>query len=240
MATDGLLRIEHVPRKTFLNEIWDARPDEHVTVVGPTGSGKTHLMQQLLRRSATPENPAVVLVLKPEDATVERWIKRAKFRRVQTWPVPRSPWRPNPPAGYVVWPRHSFNVEQDDAQHFRVFQRTLMNCYSKGRHILFADEVAGLERLELKPELETIWERGRAMDCALWVCSQRPTYISSHAYTQASHLFFGKVLEQRYVDRCAEIVGHDKKLIRATIENLRRWEWLYVRAEDRTICTIGR
>ena len=160
------------------------------------------------------------------------------YQKVTTWPAPPSIWRPRKPPGYVVWPRHIYNVDLDDAAHYRVFQRAIMNSYSKGNRIIFADEVAGLQRLGLTAELETVWERGRAMDAPLWACSQRPSHISSHAFNQASHVFLGKVTDKRARERFGEISGVDEYLVRHAVSQLRDYEWLYIRQEDRTMCVI--
>lgn len=233
------LELERYERAFFLDRVWDYRPDEHVTILGKTGSGKTHLAQELLERSATPENPAVVLVMKPKDATVTRWAKRVAYKRVTTWPQAPSVWSPRKPPGYVLWPKHTYRADQDNAAHWRVFERAIMNAYRKGNHIVFADEVSGLQRIGLTEELETVWERGRAMRAPIWATSQRPTFISSHAYTQASHVFLGNIKDERARKRFGEISGVDPKLVAYNVGKLGKHEWLYIRQEDSTMCIIG-
>lgn len=225
-------------RAFFLDHVWDYQPGEHVTILGPTGSGKTHLAQELLERSATPEMPAVMLVLKPKDPLVERWAKKVAFKKVTVWPQPPSPWRTSPPPGYVLWPRHAFRVAQDRENHLRVFETAIMDSYRKGNRIVFADEVSGLQRLGLTDELETVWERGRSQPCGLWAATQRPTHISSHAYVEPTHIFVSYVGDKRAQERLAEISGVDYKLVRHTVANLGHWEWLYIHRPTRRMCII--
>lgn len=236
--TDDLPTIQRVSRDDFLASVWDHREDEHVTILGQTGSGKTHLAQQLLERTARPEYPAVCLVMKPRDVTVERWRKKVGFKRVTVWSQPVAKWSPKQPSGYIVWPRHTFKTDIDNANHARIFEHAIMDCYRRGNRIIFADETSGLQRLGLTAELETVWERGRAMRSPIWAVSQRPTYISSHAYNQASHIFLGKITDKRARERFGEISGVDEYLVRDAVAKLGKYEWLYIRAEDQTMCIV--
>lgn len=237
-VAEVLPRVRRYPRGVFLDRVWRHRPDEHVTILGRTGSGKTQLAQDLLARTATPEYPAVVLVMKHRDETVDKWMKTVVSKRVTFWSRPVTKWQPKQPIVYAVWPRHAFKTTIDNPHHYDVFEHAIMDNYRQGNRIVFCDEVSGLQRLGLTDELETVWERGRGMDCSLWSASQRPTHISSHAYNQASHIFLGKITDRRAKERFGEISGVDEKLVRHTVGTLRRWEWLYIRQEDQVMCIV--
>ena len=43
--------LEYVDRHTFVNEVWDCQPGEHVLFTEPTQGGKTHLAFQLLEKA---------------------------------------------------------------------------------------------------------------------------------------------------------------------------------------------
>lgn len=230
--------VRRYPRDVFLDQVWDYEPGEHVTILGKTGSGKTYLAQQLLQRTASPELPAVCLVLKARDKTVDQWRKKVEYKKVTFWSQPVTKWHPKQPDGYVVWPRHSFKTGIDDLNHYRVFEHAIMDNYRRGGRIIFADEATGLQRIGLTPEMETVWERGRAHEAGLWVTSQRPTFISSHAYTQASHVFLGMIKDKRARDRFGEISGLDRNLVSQVVGSLADKEWLYIRQEDSTMCII--
>lgn len=238
VSAPELPTVRRYPRDVFLDQIWEHRRDEHVTIIGPTGSGKTYLAQQLLERTATPEYPAITLVMKPRDATVEKWRKKVGYKKVTFWSQPVTKWQPNPRSGYVVWPRHTYKTYIDNPNHYRVFEHAIMDNYRRGGRIIFCDEVSGLQRLGLTEELETVWERGRGMDAPLWAATQRPTHVSSHAYNQASHIFLGKISDRRSKERFGEISGVDEKLVRYTVGTLQRYEWLYIRQEDQAMCII--
>lgn len=235
-----MVQVFSFPRDDFLNRRWRYRPGEHVTILGPTGCGKTWLGYQLLEKAATPKLPAVVLVMKPRDKTVVDWSKSAGFRTVRSWPPPpKIQWFEQKPPGYVLWPKHSFDPARDDYVLHVQFRRAILDCYKRGRRILFADEAWGLvNELKLERELVTLWTRGRSMECGLWTASQKPTHIPLHAYSMAEHLFLHNDPDERNRERFAEIGGVDPKLVKAIVASLDLHQWLYLRRADRAMCIV--
>src|ERR1700761_357454 len=202
--------IVKLERRDFLDNYWDYHAGEHVTLIGRTGSGKTYLANQLLVKTATPELPAVVLVMKPRDTTADKLKRDGKYRRIFTWPPPPSIWNPGKKAGYLLWPRHTFNPTVDNEQHAAVFSKAMMDCYKKGHYIVFGDELYSLSaELGLDPELICLWTKGRSMGTSLWGATQKPTHVPLWAYNQATHLFLAYEQDRRARDRYAEIGGVD-------------------------------
>lgn len=226
-------------REEFLRERWDYEPGEHVTFIGPTGSGKTYLAYQLLETTTSPELPGVVLVLKPEDDTVEEWTKRLEYKTVRNWPPPpRMPFTKHP-SGFVVWPRHTFDPTVDDPAHHAVFRRTILDNYKRGNRVIFADELYGLvAELNLKRELITVWSRGRSMGAGLWGATQKPTHVPLWAYNQADHLFLYNEPDKDGRDRFREIGGFDSKIVSDTVMTLGEYECLYICRKGPTMCII--
>lgn len=228
-------------RTTFIKEVWDYKEGEHVTILAPTGGGKTQLSYQLLGNTATREMQAVVLVMKPRDDTIDKFTKAYKFHTVRDWPPSRAKSILGAkPDGYVLWPKESGNLYVDKERHHRIFERAINDNYRKGHRITFADEVVSLQKeLGLTPELERVWTKGRSMDNGLWAASQRPRYISMYAY-HAHHLFFGYEPDEQSQKRFAEIgAGINPQLIIAIVDKLKRFEFLYVNRDDRTLCIVG-
>lgn len=226
-------------REEFLSERWHYRAGEHVTILGPTGSGKTYLAYELLGRTATPALPAIVLVMKPRDSTVTRFTKALRYRRVKFWPPPPALGAARKPAGYVLWPPHSFDPDLDDPRLQREFRKAILHSYRRGNRILFCDETYGLcDELSLVKELRTLWTRGRSMECGLWAASQRPTHIPLWAYNQAEHLFLHNDPDKRTRERFDEIGGVDPGLVREVVAGLDKHQWLYIRRTGPALCIV--
>ncbi len=235
------LQLATIPRDEFLEKRWDYKTGEHVTLLGPTGSGKTHLGNQLLAATATPERPAIIAVIKPRDETTKRFAKANKLRIVRGWPPLPSQWN-RTPKGYVLWPKHSFDPQRDNRHLHVIMRRAMLDAYRRGERIFFADEMYGLVReLMLTTEAETLWTRGRSMGCGLWCSSQKPTHIPLLAYNQAEHLFLAYEPDKRGRERFSEIGGiEDARRIEDAVLRLGEYQWLYIKRRGRHMCIVDR
>jgi len=221
--------------------VWRYRPGEHVSFLAPTGGGKTYLANQLLAVSATEKHQAISLVMKPRDRTARKFAKSSRHRIVRSWPP--NPvaefWRPQKPAGYVLWPRHRYDPDIDDPEHYQIFRRAILDSYKRGDRIIFADEVYSLAReLRLEREMVTVWTKGRSMGCGLWGATQRPWGAPQQMYSQAEHLFLSYSPDVRDHDRYGEIGGVDPKMVAAAVKMLPLYWWLYIRRSDRVMCVV--
>lgn len=227
-------------RQFFIDEVFDYAPGEHVTILAPSGGGKTQMAYQLLGGTATPECPAVVFVMKARDDTVMKFSRRYRFKTVRDWPPSRLHGLIGKTSGWVLWPTESENPEADDIRHERIFRRAIRKLYrDKGGNIIFADETYSLENeLGLKDDLNRIWTKGRSMETGLWAASQRPAWISMWAY-QAHHVFLGNDPDKKARDRFAEIgSGFDPDLIKEITSRLKRYQFLYINRDERTMCIV--
>lgn len=218
---------------------WRYKAGEHVTILGPTGCGKTTLAYELLGQSAKPTLPGVVLVMKPKDDTATKWNKRLGFRRVRHWPPLPSIWQPRKPNGYTLWPKHTFDPDRDDAIQWKEFRAALLDSYKRGRRILFADETYSLtHELNLAKPLTTIWSKGRSMGTGLWAASQKPTHIPLWAYSMANHLFLYYDPDKRARERFGEIGGIDPRAVAEVVAELGPHQCLYIRRSPLAWCIV--
>jgi len=227
-------------RDEFIRRRFDYRPGQHLTIMGPTESGKTTLLYQLANQVAHPKLPAIVLVMKPKDETVDSWAKVMRARRSYAWPPGPSMWFQRRPRAYTVWPRHTFDPDYDDAMMEAVFRRTLLDSYKRGKRIVVADEVYGLAvDLGLTRPLGAIWKRGRSMKCGLWAASQRPAFVPLDAYSMAQHLFLHRDPDLRARKRYSEIGGGiDPKMILDVTSSLHDHNFFYI-GPGRRYCIVA-
>lgn len=233
------------PLPEFATERFAYRDGEHVTIIGPTGWGKTFLAYELLAATAKPKRPAVIFVIKPRDETATAWARAQRIRRLRSWPPPLRLFRA-PERAWLLWPEHSFDPDRDDANLYRTFRGAMLDGYKRGNRILFADEPLGLMELEpperrdpnLERYLRMLWQRGRSMKAGLWTATQRPVEIPLAAYSQAHHLFLGRDDDKRARDRYAEIGGVDPDMVKYVTARLPKHHWLYIRREDQKYAIV--
>jgi hypothetical protein len=229
-------------RQEFLTEYFDYKPGEHVSIFGPTGIGKTHLLNQLMQHTATEKLPAVVLIAKPRDETVQKWNKVLKFGTVHDWPPDFVKRVFNPKAkGWLLWPRHTFDPQRDNKMLSHVFRKGILDSYKRGNRILIVDEAFGVAKeLRLGEELVTVWTRGRSMNVGLWAATQKPSHVPLWMYDQATHLFIARDPDRRARERYREIGGGiDPREVERAVTGLKKREFLYIHTDGPTWAKVS-
>lgn len=191
---------------------------EHVSLIGPTGGGKTTLALSLLpRRTYT-----VVLAAKPKDATLAPLVTRkGGYRRIERWED-----RSVMDRRLVLWPR--WRTWDDNPRQRAAFASALGAMFAAGNWTIFADEVAYLVRLGLKEELLSVWQQGRSLGLTLVGATQRPAWVPLDIYSQASHLWFWRTNDDRDLARIGGLNGVSSADVRALVATLDRHQVLNV------------
>ena len=225
-------------RDEFVATRFRHRPGEHVTIVGPTGCGKTWFAWQILERISHAGHPAVVLLKKPHDHTTAVQARRLGFKTVRDWPPLSMPWERKPP-GWVLHPRTVFDPDIDRPAKQAAFRRALLDSYRRGHRTLLVDDAYGIaELLKLREVMIELWTEYRAMDGELIAAFQKPSHVPQWAFNQAEHLVLFHDPDRRNRIRFSEIGGIDSDLLQDTVMGLKRHQALYVRRDGPAACVV--
>jgi hypothetical protein len=202
---------------------WAWKRGQHVLTVGPTGSGKTVLNRELLRR----RRYVIVLGVKNRDKELYGPFEKQGYELVHRFePVPPA----EATASKVLFvPRtdlHGLEARQAKAKAFR---RVLNDVYDTGDWCVYADDIEYLSsELRLGPEFRELWQLGRSEGVEVVASSQEPVHIPKMAYGQSSHLFLFKNMDLDRARRQAELAGVNRDLAQHVLVNLPTHEFLYV------------
>jgi hypothetical protein len=223
-------RVPWEPWRAWFASEWNQ--DEHLSIIGPTGTGKSALMVDLLRiRGYT-----VFVMTKPSDNKLEAALDRQGYVRVPAFPK-------NPPEDvdrYLLWPPGSGGMTTADNTKQRTILRDAFDKIFRGppggdpgRWCVALDEaryVSDPSYLGLRREVNHLLIQGRSLRISMVLAFQRPSWVPREAYDQASHLFIAHDNDRRNVQQFREIGGVDGEVVAATVERLQIYEWAHVDA----------
>lgn len=208
------------------------RQGEHVTLIGPTGCGKTTLGLSLLPMRAGNGGHVAAVATKPKDPSLQA-LTREGYRVVRTWPPPDHEHR------VVFWPSIS-RMSDKRAQQSAIFAM-LADVYNRGGFCLYFDELRYItQTLRLTAPVEQLLMQGRSIGISVVSNAQRPASIPLLAYDQATHLFVWRESDEVNLKRLGGLGGLDSGLIRQTVARLPKHQVLYINTRDglmaRTTC----
>lgn len=213
--------VERVTWETFERERLVWRQGEHVTLVGPTGSGKTTLALALLPQ----RDYVLAFATKPKDKTMDSLVRESGWRKVRTWA--RMPNVVRGSCRVVFWPK--FTTPADQAAQAYEIGQAMNGAFVQGGWCLFVDELWYMDHvLGLKRMIEALWTQGRSIDLSIVAGTQRPANVSLLAYDQATHVFFWRDNDERNLKRISGMNGLNARLIQSTVATLGSHEVLYV------------
>lgn len=232
---EALARAPFVPFDQFLARFtW--RQGEHVSVIGPTGSGKSTLVDALLPVREQRGAHVLVLGTKPKDPTLDRLVTRG-YTRVRSWP-PRTPWwqrrEPEWDRRLILWP--TYRGPEDRARMVETFDRAFRAVFPQGGRTIVVDEAYYMaHQLGLAEHLVDLWTQGRSLGLTLVAGTQRPAYVPLYMYDQATHLFLFADNDETNLRRVGGLGGLSAVAVRETVAALPHHEVLYVNTRTREL-----
>ncbi len=201
------------------------RQDQHVTVIGPTGSGKTTLVTELIRC----RGHVVALGVKHVDATMAKMVtpKRSEWVRVPKWSQ-----RPKNANRIVLWPKVS-DLDKVFEIHNKTFSELFRSVYKIGHWTIWIDELTYLaDHCGLKKMIRQMYILARSNRISLVGVAQRPAFIPTEAYNQASHLFLYRTGHEADLIKLGSMNGTDAKQVARTVAELPEYTFLHVNLTD--------
>lgn len=216
------LVVERVPWSVLGPEFIDlwGRPrgeiqPEHLEILGPTGSGKSFLLVQILiERVRRRKSHVVFVATKAADKTVSS----------MGWPIVDSPREVMKHDVCVYWPRTKAIGEKRKLFQAQRIQALLDELWHEDANVIVVfDEIAYIETLsrDLKGTVLTYQREGRSHGITLVMGKQRAQGVQRDMHSESDWKIAFKMNDQTDNERLAELFGAKKQFMPA-IESLDR------------------
>lgn len=173
------------------------RPGDHVTILGPNGSGKTVLAREMAEWRLY----AMWFVIKTRDPELEKLRRRGWHVTRDKVPDPE----PGKPARWVVWPR-AVGIRATRSAQRRVFFDRIDQVHQTGGWTIVADELTYLtDDLGLISDMRTVLRTLRSDNVSALLCAQRPRRIPVEALTESTFVCVFRSADKYDRDRLSEL-----------------------------------
>lgn len=202
---------------------------EHLAIVGPTGSGKSFFMTEILRlRAQMRGSHEVIVATKPIDDT----ISRLKWPIIQKWP-------PKYDQNQVVfWPKAGGIADREALLKQRDAIMKMLNelWHGKANTVVSFDEVAYLTNdLGLQNPLVRYWREARALGITIVASTQRPRFVPRYMWNESTWTVAFAPHDEDDAKRVAQVLGNQRFFMNILMNELERKEFVITRQGSREV-----
>lgn len=200
----------------------DRRQGEHVTLIGPTGRGKTELTVKLL----DDVRYAIFLGTKRIDTTQDR-LRAKGYRTIKD----ADALNVEISNKFIIRPDFPRKVSAKELRerHSNTFREALMRAFNQTGWTVAVDEAKYLcHFLGLGDELQLLWLQGRSQGNSVIAGTQRSRFIPLEAYDQATHLFLWTDPDMGNIVRNSELAGFNRERVLEAMPTMTKHDVIYV------------
>lgn len=215
----------------YFKDQW--QPGEHVSIIAPTGAGKTTIATGLLGL----RKYVLALDAKGGDSTLEG----LGYPRLSKWPGLKDMGRTverNDNEGlvsrYVIGNKARSTEEMKRL--YEVIREAVVGSWEMGGWTVYADELMILtdpRQFNLRTEVDRMLIAARDRGISFVSSYQAPTWVTPMAGKQATYVFVSYTRDTDVVNRLAEILGRPKAEIRGAVRGLEKYSWIIVGRDPR-------
>ncbi len=167
-------------------------------MLGPTGSGKSHFVTQILRARVRRGAHVVMIATKRDDATLD----------ALRWPI-ITKWPPSYRQTHVIfWVKSGLTRASRQVQREKIFHVLNEIWEPNSNRIVVFDEIAYVQHeLGLGQQLTTYYREGRSLGITIVAATQRPQGITRWMHSETSWSVAFKPKDEDDAERVAQVLG---------------------------------
>ena len=202
------------------------QPGQHLSVIAPTGAGKTTFVGGLLKLRK------YVLALDPKGG--DSTLSGLEYPRLNEWPGDKkiaqmvaTNDQNGVPSRYIVGPRVSKSEDYESLR--ETTKEALDGAFNLGGFTVYADELQILSdprMMNLRKEADRMLIAARDKGLSFVSSYQAPSWVTPHAGKMSTWVAISYTRDTDVVNRLAEILGRPKPEIRGAISGLDPYTWL--------------
>lgn len=209
-----------------VNGLWVPRETPHHSIIAQNGGGKSYLIVNGILPHREHKN-VLIIDVKGDDKTLLETgkpvtkIPKRGYRTFNDWLSNEKP--------REHWYRLVISADWTDAR--RQVGQALETVYREGDWVVVLDETRALTEtripsLNLGPQVEQMWIRGRSRGIEVVAATQGPRWVPRSFYDQAQFHWIGTVEDEDSQKRLREIGGMERHHLES-LKTLARYNYVY-------------